>query len=191
MTYFHRLVIRMVLVGLLAFSALGLVPPKTDRRSFNCSYPIGIRLHGRTIVRCFDNPGPYYQEEMFKVLQWARVPECVSKGLKIERVVVGDLLVIEGCTIRLQRISAQQRLTLGMTLDLNYVSAEDLQVLPRIGPVLSGRIVANREKLGRFHSVIELQRVKGIGPVTVRQLLPYLHVVPDAEQTLRNLPNKK
>jgi competence protein ComEA len=49
-------------------------------------------------------------------------------------------------------------------LDLNTASAEDLDGLPGIGPVLADRIVAWRDEHGRFSSVDELLVVPGIGP---------------------------
>ena len=48
-------------------------------------------------------------------------------------------------------------------LDLNCASAEELDCLPGIGPVLAGRIVEYRTEKGAFSSVEELMEVKGIG----------------------------
>ena len=53
----------------------------------------------------------------------------------------------------------------GPTLvDLNAADAADLDTLPGIGPVLADRIVAWRERNGRFSAVEELAEVTGIGP---------------------------
>jgi competence protein ComEA len=49
-------------------------------------------------------------------------------------------------------------------LDLNAASADDLEALDGIGPVLASRIVAYRADNGRFVSVEDLRRVSGIGP---------------------------
>ena len=54
----------------------------------------------------------------------------------------------------------------GRGLDVNSASLEDLQLLPRIGPALAGRIVAHRP----FGSVEDLTRVPGIGPRTLEGL---------------------
>lgn len=48
-------------------------------------------------------------------------------------------------------------------LDLNSASAEALQELPGVGPVLASRIVEWRTRHGRFSSVEELREVEGIG----------------------------
>lgn len=48
-------------------------------------------------------------------------------------------------------------------LDLNRASLEELQQLPGVGPTLARRIVAARERQGRFASAEDLRRVPGIG----------------------------
>lgn len=50
------------------------------------------------------------------------------------------------------------------TVNLNSASAAELETLPFIGPSLALRIVAFREKHGRFPAVDSLVRVPGIGP---------------------------
>lgn len=52
----------------------------------------------------------------------------------------------------------------GAVLDLNRASAEQLEQLDGIGPVLAERIVEYRDQQGRFSSVDELREVSGIGP---------------------------
>ena len=51
----------------------------------------------------------------------------------------------------------------GGVLDLNSADGPALEALPRIGPVLAGRILAWREEHGRFTSVEELTEIPGIG----------------------------
>jgi len=52
----------------------------------------------------------------------------------------------------------------GRPLDLNRASAQELEGLPGIGPVLAARVVAYRERHGPFRRVEELLGVRGIGP---------------------------
>jgi competence protein ComEA len=67
--------------------------------------------------------------------------------------------------------SAQiQRLLEEEPMDVNRATAAELELLPRIGPTLAGRIVEERERGGPFASVQDLQRVRGIGPATVARL---------------------
>lgn len=59
-------------------------------------------------------------------------------------------------------------------LDVDLASAADIERLPRIGPVLARRIVADRDSLGPFGSLDGLTRVRGIGPALARILKPYV-----------------
>ncbi|HKN86217.1 MAG TPA: helix-hairpin-helix domain-containing protein [Nitrospiraceae bacterium] len=61
-------------------------------------------------------------------------------------------------------------------LDLNRATAEELQSLPGIGPVLAQRVVEQRTAHGRFHTVDDLQDVKGIGKKRMDQLRPLVMV---------------
>ncbi len=65
----------------------------------------------------------------------------------------------------------------GRKLDVNGASAADLELLPRVGPAIAGRIVAARP----FESVADLRRVRGIGPRTLEQLRPLIEVIPVRE----------
>jgi competence ComEA-like helix-hairpin-helix protein len=55
-------------------------------------------------------------------------------------------------------------------VDLNRATAEELETLPRIGPALAARIVADRAARGPFATIEDLDRVKGIGPATLAAL---------------------
>lgn len=55
-------------------------------------------------------------------------------------------------------------------ININTAPAAELELLPGIGPALAARIVEDREKKGPFKSVDDLDRVKGIGPETLRKL---------------------
>jgi competence protein ComEA len=66
----------------------------------------------------------------------------------------------------------------GERLDPNSASAEELNRLPGIGPVLADRIVAERERGGPFASVADLERVSGIGPAKRARIEPFLRIEP-------------
>lgn len=61
-------------------------------------------------------------------------------------------------------------------LDLNEVTAGQLEELPGIGPVTAQSIIAWREENGPFTAVDELQEVSGIGPATLEKLRPLVTV---------------
>jgi competence protein ComEA len=65
-----------------------------------------------------------------------------------------------------------------LVVDPNTAPPEVLMALPRLGPVLVGRIVAARRE-APFASLEDLDaRVRGIGPATMAALTPYLHIEP-------------
>lgn len=51
-------------------------------------------------------------------------------------------------------------------VSINEATPRQLETLPGIGPALAARIVAARP----FHAVADLERVRGIGPATLRRL---------------------
>jgi competence ComEA-like helix-hairpin-helix protein len=66
--------------------------------------------------------------------------------------------------------------TPGHRLDLNRATPDELTRLPGVGPGLAGRIVQARETAGRFGSIDELRRVKGLGAGRLERLRPLLTV---------------
>lgn len=61
-------------------------------------------------------------------------------------------------------------------VDLNRASAEELEALPGIGPVIARRIVEHREREGPFATVGDLRAVPGIGEKTFQALADLLVV---------------
>lgn len=57
---------------------------------------------------------------------------------------------------------------------LNSATAEELEALPGVGPVVAGRIVSYRQTVGPFRRVEDLMQVKGIGEKTFARIKPYL-----------------
>jgi competence protein ComEA len=55
-------------------------------------------------------------------------------------------------------------------IDLDFAPIAAVDSLPRIGPALAKRIVANRDSFGAFGSLDGLQRVRGIGPGIAKAL---------------------
>jgi competence protein ComEA len=59
-------------------------------------------------------------------------------------------------------------------VNINTAGAEQLQLLPRVGPSLAERIIDFREAHGPFGSVDELVAVKGIGDNSLARLEPFV-----------------
>ncbi|MDH7571144.1 MAG: helix-hairpin-helix domain-containing protein [Armatimonadota bacterium] len=61
-------------------------------------------------------------------------------------------------------------------VNVNTASFEELQRLPRVGPVTARRIIEYRQANGPFRSVEELLEVKGIGPKSLETLRPLVEL---------------
>lgn len=59
-------------------------------------------------------------------------------------------------------------------IDINGADQAELESLPGVGPALARRIIDHREANGPFDSVDALDAVRGIGPVTIERLRPFV-----------------
>jgi competence protein ComEA len=65
-----------------------------------------------------------------------------------------------------------------LVVDANTAPPQVLLALPRLGPALVGRIVAERD-VRPFHSLADIDaRVRGIGPATAAAIAPFLRFGP-------------
>jgi competence protein ComEA len=64
--------------------------------------------------------------------------------------------------------------TPGGPIDLDRAQEWEILSLPKVGPGLAHRILANRDSLGPFGSLDELRRVKGVGDGVVNAISPYV-----------------
>jgi competence protein ComEA len=76
--------------------------------------------------------------------------------------------------ISVEPMSAEKRLALGIPIDLNRSSFEDLVLVPGIGEKTAGKIVEERGINGTFGRLEELMRVKGIKEKRLDKLRRYL-----------------
>ena len=59
-------------------------------------------------------------------------------------------------------------------IDMDLAEAWQIVALPRIGPTLAHRIVADRDSLGPFGSLDELARVRGVSASVRKAIAPYV-----------------
>lgn len=102
-------------------------------------------------------------------------------GFYIGRNTSPDPVIVSRVPGNPSTISTQPTQTDGQTepagpVNINTATAEQLQTLPGIGPVLAQRIIDYREENGPFETISELTMVSGIGISTLEELMDLITV---------------
>lgn len=79
----------------------------------------------------------------------------------------------------LVEIETAPRLKFDFQVDLNRAKWHELFAIPGVGETLARRIVDYRNQYGEFQSVDELKEVRGLGPISVSRIAPYLLPIDD------------
>lgn len=74
-----------------------------------------------------------------------------------------------------KEMGAEEKLLLGIPLDLNRMTPSDWEYLPGIGEGLAKKLVRYRQINGDFASLHDLKRVPGIGDARLRQIEGFFH----------------
>jgi competence protein ComEA len=74
------------------------------------------------------------------------------------------------------KISSAERLALGMPLDINQVTEDELLLITGIGQVTAKKILDLRNKLGRFRNIEQLMEIKGIKEKKLAEIRKNLYV---------------
>jgi competence protein ComEA len=72
--------------------------------------------------------------------------------------------------------AAQPKIKVNWPLDLNQATPEQLELVPGIGSVMAGKILAYRQANGKFATYEDLTKVSGIGSAKLEKFRPYLGV---------------
>ncbi|HVS01744.1 MAG TPA: helix-hairpin-helix domain-containing protein [Thermoanaerobaculia bacterium] len=73
-------------------------------------------------------------------------------------------------------------------VNVNTATAEQLQLLPRVGPAVAQRMLEYRKENGKFASLEDLMLVRGIGQATFEQLKPYVTLTGETSLTEKVRP---
>ena len=87
-------------------------------------------------------------------------------------------ICVEDGMLKINAMPTVRRLALGMPIDLNRASAEELSQVPGIGEKLAIQIVQLRQLRRQFESVSDLMAVQGIKEKKLNNLKKYLTVKP-------------
>jgi len=137
---------------------------------------IGVKLWGGV----FHSPEPSsFSPRMLKVEisgavrkpGWYDLPEgsLVIEGIKK----AGGALPaaeLEKLNLSLSLKEGEEIWVPGGKININKASLKQLAYLPGIGPELAKRIIEYREKNGKFASILELEKVKGIGEIKLQKI---------------------
>jgi len=84
----------------------------------------------------------------------------------------------EGGVLKIAEMPAVKKLALGLPIDINRASEEELALVPGIGESMAARIVQLRQSRGVFAGLADLTAVPGIKERRLRQIEKYLTVGP-------------
>ncbi len=76
-------------------------------------------------------------------------------------------------------------------IDVNAADTTQLIAVPGIGPVLAKRIVEFRDRHGKFRSLNDLLKVKGIGAKKLEKIRPYIKIGHGVDNPRRHQQRKK
>jgi len=93
----------------------------------------------------------------------------------------GDRLRVDvtpsgACVAVSEPLPSATKLLLGLRIDLNTASIQELTEIPGIGEKTAASIVEHRKLYGPYRSLAELDEIPGIGRATLKRLEPYLNL---------------
>jgi len=118
--------------------------------------------------------------------QGTTVNQMLAK-LEHNQIIKEDTQLQNGMKIRLvpekdhhsfiiEKIDAEKRLALGLPLDINLASLDELILIPGVGDALATNIVGQREKIGRFERIDQLMDIKGIKGKKLSKLRQFFYI---------------
>jgi competence protein ComEA len=144
--------------------------------------PFGNKSSGPVIVGITGNMGVngvFYVPEKAKVsylLEAAAIrnPELFDHRTLDKRLSTGKTAVIESyASVRIEEMNNANKLALGIPININKATIEDLMLVDGIGEKTASQIIQYREKSGRYQKVTDLMNVRGIKEKKFRKLKKY------------------
>jgi competence protein ComEA len=91
--------------------------------------------------------------------------------------ITGDMVSVDlQERLTLNRMTAAERIALGIALDLNRATSDELMLIPGIGEGTALKIVALREASGPFKKVSDLTQISGIKEKRLKQWERYFYL---------------
>jgi len=147
-------------VLILALLAVCLGVSALNRRAREGHLPPECATRIEVVSQSFDQVG--CAELVPEMISRAGWPSACGRATLPAGLRDGDRLEVgESCALVRGRMSGPALRLLGLPIDVNRASVEDLQALPGLGPVMAERILKARP----FRTLDELREVSGIGPI--------------------------
>jgi competence protein ComEA len=112
-----------------------------------------------------------------QLLKIAGIEEFAFKNFKLDD---GMKIIINSASgnqnVVITQIASAERLAVGMPIDINQVTEDELLLVRGIGEVTAKKILDLRGKLGRFRNVEQLMEIKGIKEKKLTEIRKYLYV---------------
>jgi len=149
--------------------------------------PWGDQGSGRIAIEVTGNRGVdgiYFLSETTAVTQLSKITGndilMAHAGLADTRFSSGSAILVstERGVLKIMDMSAAKRLALGLPIDLNRATEEELLLVPGIGERTAAQIVRLRQLRGKFRGLADLTAVPGIKERKLRNLEKYLAVGP-------------
>jgi competence protein ComEA len=103
-----------------------------------------------------------------------RNTEAFDENMLSEQLSTGKTVVIDSHgRIRIVEMNNADKLALGIPIDVNKATLEDLMLINGVGEKTAWRIIQFREKSGRFERVEDLMKVQGIKDKKFQKLKSY------------------
>lgn len=131
-------------------------------------YSGGVNLMADSVIKMAESSRPYSQ---LLPTESAAVPLRNGESLQVLIDGAGAAHLTRGT------MPVRQRLILGIPLELNRVTVDDLDLVPGIGPVMAEAIVRWRQNNGGNMAVTDLLKVEGIGEKKYSALKRYFQPV--------------
>ena len=144
--------------------------------------PWGNQGPGLVALEVTGNPGRegiYFLSEGTTIEELREIAAIsgMNNGGKIKGVGIstGSVLVTSGQgQVKIEEMAAARRLALGLPVDLNNASEEDLTLVPGIGEKMAYQIIQLRKQQGAFRDLSDLTAVPGIKEKKLNSLKGYL-----------------
>lgn len=107
----------------------------------------------------------------------ARINGGIAQDLRLQNGVKINLVPKAGHReLVIEKMEASKRLALGLPVDINRVSFDELRLIPGIGDAMAANIVEERLHIGRFEKLDQLLKIRGIKGKKLSKLRRYLYV---------------